>query len=62
LIILLNPFSYGLLERENKALEAEVRKDYDNLCRLAGILTDYAKYVGVGRKTTSDLVLCHYLG
>lgn len=52
----------SVLERENKVLEAEVRKDYDNLCRLAGMLADYAKYAGVGRKTTSGLGLCHRLG
>lgn len=50
------------LERENKALEAEVRKDYDNLCRLAAMLADYALYAGVGRKTTSGLGMCRRLG
>lgn len=50
------------LERDNKALETEIRKDYDNLCRLAAMLADYATYAGVGRKTTSGLGLCRRLG
>jgi CRISPR-associated endoribonuclease Cas6 len=43
------------LARENPALEAEIKSDYPNLCRVASMLADYAQFAGVGRKTSTGL-------
>ncbi len=51
-----------VLARENAALEADIQKDFDNLCRLTAMLADYASYAGIGRKTTSGLGMSRRLG
>jgi|GEM_PF-1636490 len=52
----------AVLARENAALEADIQKDFDNLCRLTAMLADYASYAGIGRKTTSGLGMSRRMG
>ncbi|MCU0464709.1 MAG: CRISPR system precrRNA processing endoribonuclease RAMP protein Cas6 [Anaerolineae bacterium] len=43
------------LARTNPKLEAEIRDDFPNLCRVAAMLAEYARFAGIGRRTGAGM-------